>query len=226
LSSYSNKEEEKLQKKVEDEAKKSFSVYTIQLFGLNKRAKSKPSIKDIKYNINNEIKFLKNEKEAFARKRIRPYLLDLFLYSGDFNSVLGSEGINDFKVELLEHISQSTDTNAVELDKEYLRDLIYRTGLYVEYESAPRELVDRYDNFDHRAYQRAHLLNSDFKSFDDITAKKINSIISKYFLSATDDEISSMIATINMSSDLILEKLTNYLNNENKINVDSLIKAS
>ncbi|MCB9026105.1 MAG: hypothetical protein H6625_07305 [Bdellovibrionaceae bacterium] len=219
------KEEVKLQKKVLEEAKKSFSIYTVQLFELNKKTNRPPLNKKIQYNVNEEIEHIKNDENALSRKRLRPSLIDLFVFSGEFNSVIGLEGLRSFKEGILSQIKDENKTTSLELNEEYIYQLIFASGIYIEYQNASEELTKLYDKYDYRNFQRWILLNKKSPTVENLKIYSENYKLLKYINEISESEIEHMTYTLKFMNKLIFEKLNSFLIKELEINIKSLYKA-
>ena len=81
-------------------------------------------------------------KKLFDSKRVKPSFIDLFLYSGRFNSVLGMDGFGFFKDELREVIkkvnSDDFGSNYINLDKMF--EVLLASGVYYTDKFSPPEL--------------------------------------------------------------------------------------
>lgn len=223
MSSSSKKEEERLNKKIEDDAKKTFSLYTIQLFGLNKRDRSNLITKDIDYSIRNEIELLKNEI-VFKRNRTSSFLLDVYVYSGKLNSVIGLEGMRIFKDKIYEHMSAQQDSGSLKVDKSFFKDLVYRSGIYIDYEYADKKLLKIYEKFDHRGVYRNILLNQKVATAELLNIELINKSLGRLVNNITDNEFRLLMEALDITFESLIKDFENYVNSEESINIESLLE--
>ena len=221
-----NKEEERIQKKIESDAKKKFSMYTIQLFDLNKSIKSNERVPATIYRITEEIDFvLKHEKETlFNKKRINASLLNKFLLNGDFNSILGYPGIKIFRDELLVHISEQLDSTSekIEINKDFMTDLVFRSGIIYEYINANEVQKDLFDNYDFRSIQRLVLTRAEGITFDLLTQEFLGATNKKLLKTVTKQEIELLQNGVEATVKTLHIELTDFLNSEKNIKPNSL----
>ncbi len=219
-------EENKILKKIEQEAGKEFSLHTIQLFGLNERVRTTARTNNIRYDLNAEIKQLEQSPDLNKSKRIDSRTIDRFLYSGKLNSVIGLDGFSYFKDVMLDSLSSRTELILKDEDRNHFKNIVTISGIYFEYSDASKELVDLYNLFDQRAYQRAWLLNSKNDDFIDLDLYRFNFLLERSSMSISQEDFMVMKKTIEMTSDLLFKEFSDFLENKKEINLISLYRVS
>ena len=108
---------------------------------------SKPWIKtrvDVTYDMNDVFSILKSSENAkeYEIRKVAISVVDTFLYSGRFNSVLGQDGFGIFKDRLKEVLKKVNDNdfgaNYVNLDKMY--EALLASGVYYLDEYLPKDI--------------------------------------------------------------------------------------
>lgn len=218
------KEEDKQYAKDKSLAYKEFSIRTIQIFGLGKEIKIKnpPDERIIKFDLQNEQRIIVNkyavnkEPNYFSqKKKFTALRIDDFLYSGMFGSVLGVEGFEIFKDQLLIHLQDqiNNEQDKLYVENEFCKKLIFNTGIYYDYEFSSDHLKRIDDNYKWKGFQRLILmkkLSNDIKGVDLESFKKV---FPKHFESFTEEDVKNLSIAISAISDDFIIGLTKYINN-------------
>jgi len=99
----------------------------------------------VTYNLDDVLEILRRgqNKKLYEPRRIKLSVIDHFLYSGRFNSVLGLDGFKIFKAKLKEVIARVNDDdfgpNLINLDKMF--EALLDSGLYYVEKHLPEELA-------------------------------------------------------------------------------------
>jgi len=99
----------------------------------------------VTYDLNDVLEILRRgqNKKLYEPRRIKVSVIDHFLYSGRFNSVLGLDGFQIFKAKLKEVIARVNDDdfgpNLINLDKMF--EALLDSGLYYVEKHLPPELA-------------------------------------------------------------------------------------
>lgn len=99
----------------------------------------------VTYDLNDVLAILRTagNKKLFEPRRIKPSVIDHFLFSGRFNSVLGPDGFRIFKAKLKEVIVRVNEgdfgPNIINLDK--LFEVLLESGVYYVEKHLPDELA-------------------------------------------------------------------------------------
>ena len=106
---------------------------------------SERSTIQVTYDLNDVLEILRagQNKKLYEPRRIKVSVIDHFLFSGRFNSVLGLDGFKIFKAKLKEVIARVNDDdfgpNLINLDKMF--EALLDSGLYYEEKHLPEELA-------------------------------------------------------------------------------------
>jgi len=106
---------------------------------------SEQSPLQVTYDLNDVLEILRagDNKKLFEPRRIKPSVIDHFLFSGKFNSVLGPDGFKIFKAKLKEVIARVNEDdfgpNIINLDK--LFEALLESGVYYVEERLPDDLA-------------------------------------------------------------------------------------
>lgn len=106
---------------------------------------SERSTIQVTYDLDDVLEILRRgqNKKLYEPRRIKVSVIDHFLYSGRFNSVLGLDGFKIFKTKLKEVIARVNDDdfgpNLINLDKMF--EALLDSGLYYVEKHLPEELA-------------------------------------------------------------------------------------
>ena len=219
------REEAKLQKQIEDKAKKEFSLYTVQLHDLNTKTTNTTKKPDIIYSINDEIDYLlKNNKELlYSRNRIKSSLIHNYLFTGKFNSIIGVEGLRLFKEALME-IDYSSES--FEMKSNVYKKLIYNSGLFFEYEEASESLKKFYDEHDHRTIHRILLTKFTDMEYENLSKEELARINLKYAKGINDKDMEILIKAIDLIFINFKDDFHSFIKHQRDIKPNSLRKIS
>jgi hypothetical protein len=140
-----------------------------------------------------------NKKLNDARK-VKPPFLDIFLYSGRFNSVLGLDGFQLFKSELRDVVKKVNDNdfnaNYIKLDRMF--EVLISSGVYYEESFMPEELdflkVDKRWLTAYR-YIAKNFPQIQYKDFRSIVKRFQDSDGHSFFLA--DDDSQELVKAVN-----------------------------
>ena len=99
----------------------------------------------VTYDLDDVLEILRRgqNKKLYEPRRIKASVIDHFLFSGRFNSVLGLDGFRIFKAKLKEVIARVNDDdfgpNLINLDKMF--EALLDSGLYYVEKHLPEELA-------------------------------------------------------------------------------------
>lgn len=210
------KEKEKEIAKEKKKSSEKLSSKTIEHFHLENIEKEyKVNRKLMNYSIEAELKIVleSNPEYFFLKKKLKKQMLDRFMFSGRLNSVLGIEGLTLFKNVLFEHLEESFDQTkeAPIIDPIVLKDLVFSSGIYYEYEYASESIRALEDKYEWRSLHRLILRKKLAKSFKDVNLEKFKTEFSKHFSHYSEEDEMSLMIGVNAMSDELLMDLKKYI---------------
>lgn len=160
------KDKEKAEKIARKEASSALSMETFNLFNIvdTKLSESKIEDKDIT-ELDREISIVKeSDKEYFNQlKPIKGLDIDTFLLSDDYSSILFSEGIRIVK----DFLKGNENYSQIEIGE--IEKIIYKSGLYHEYEKANTAIKLIQDTSDWKTLHRILLIHMPQVEFNEIS---------------------------------------------------------
>jgi hypothetical protein len=216
-----NKEIEKTKAKEKNEASKQLNSNTLLYFEIGKPSNALKELKEIKFDLSSEIKFLLDNDSSYLnqKKKITTQKMDEFLYSGKFSSVLGFEGFDIFKEMILKNIQLQIDSGKADIffESNILKDIIFISGIYFEYEQASKIMKSFEDRYEYRTLQRLILQKEMCASVVEIELNSLKQKHPKYFNSFSDEDVKSLIIMNSAISDELSESLKVFIKNTSTI---------
>lgn len=206
---------DKIEAREKKQALQEFNLNTIKMYGIdvNRTKISNPG--SVSFNLKDEVKVVEISNSNFFHTEVKVtnQKITNFILNGKLNSVLGIDGLNNFKSEILSLIESNSRTP---LTQSELKEIIFKSGVHYEYEFAPESLRKYDDETKWKAFLRQILVYDDVKILSEIDVSKIKERHYKIFDEFNDGDKENLERVISDSSAYLLNDLTEYLNKLNE----------
>lgn len=183
-----------------------FNLNTIKFYNIDANKTKISQTEKVTFDLKDEIEIVDKYNPAFFNSDIKlnNQKITNFLMDGRFNSVRGIEGLNTFKNELMPHLDVTQISHSI------LSDIIFKSGIYYEYENAPEVLRKYDDETKWKAFLRQILIYANVTTLSEVNLEELKSNHYKIFDTFSDLDKTNLELVIKDSSIYLLNDLTEY----------------